>query len=633
MKNIFFLLFYFCFQITIIECKEKDVFHFNKPLNNKPKNTYAIVVGISNYQDPAIADLKDARRDAETFAAFLYSKSGGNLPQENVILLTDEQATLSRVANAINMLAQITTKNDGIILYFTGYGAEKLRPESLLDFFYFNDTPSDAVRAGSYPMMQHFAQLIKTKKNPYLIIHHLYSRQSNYNFENPIPLDKRKAIFKNEVFFNHKATDPNVDLSELNSAKINLNHHLMDALLGLADQNKNMQVSFKEIGDYFSQLKVPKETGSGLLYLACSKLNYHISEVDMALMKNIQNQDFPSFPSILKSESTEKEQRIISGLNQNIKDLYQNFLITIKLGHLMPPDEPSASMLLDSLASHEEIKSLNSDFKRKLSAALQDETQQAINAYLNADSKELLRRSNFKDKYRKYPAYLDKSIQLSGPQNFMYKILEAKKYYFLGLNKRFEAIDQKDESLFSEALDMEFKGLEFEPEASFIHNEIANIYASTNQPELAKKYLLQAIELTPSWSIPYSNLSKLSTNSPLESIKYGKIATRLNETNVFAWNSLGTAYLRNNNFEDAEGCFVRAIKLEPKYSEAYYNLACIRSIQNEIPAAIKLLENACRLGFNEPDYIYQDADFNNLRKSLEFEQLMSKYFPNHLNKK
>ncbi|MBK7305038.1 MAG: hypothetical protein IPI90_17810 [Saprospiraceae bacterium] len=220
----------------------------------------------------------------------------------------------------------------------------------------------------------------------------------------------------------------------------------------------------------------------------------------------------------------------------------------------MPPDEPSASMLLDSLASHEEIKSLNSDFKRKLSAALQDETQQAINAYLNADSKELLRRSNFKDKYRKYPAYLDKSIQLSGPQNFMYKILEAKKYYFLGLNKRFEAIDQKDESLFSEALDMEFKGLEFEPEASFIHNEIANIYASTNQPELAKKYLLQAIELTPSWSIPYSNLSKLSTNSPLESIKYGKIATRLNETNVFAWNSLGTAYLRNNNFEDAEGC-------------------------------------------------------------------------------
>lgn len=49
---------------------------------------------------------------------------------------------------------------------------------------------------------------------------------------------------------------------------------------------------------------------------------------------------------------------------------------------------------------------------------------------------------------------------------------------------------------------MEFKGLEFEPEASFIHNEIANIYASTNQPELAKKYLLQAIELTPVGAFP-----------------------------------------------------------------------------------------------------------------------------------
>lgn len=67
-------------------------------------------MGISNYQDPAIADLKDARRDAETFAAWLYSDGGGNLPQENVVLLTDEQATLSRTAHAINRIAQVITK-------------------------------------------------------------------------------------------------------------------------------------------------------------------------------------------------------------------------------------------------------------------------------------------------------------------------------------------------------------------------------------------------------------------------------------------------------------------------------------------------------------------------------------------
>ena len=629
MKSFFFLVFSICFNIAISECRERDAL-FNKQKHIvQTINTYAIVVGISNYQDPAIADLKDARRDAETFAAWLYSDGGGNLPQENVVLLTDEQATLSRTAHAINRIAQVITKNDKLILYFSGYGAGNLRVDRLPDFFYFNDTPSDAIRAGSYPMMQHFAHLIKSKKNPYLIVNHLYSRNNHSTHESLSPQVYRKKLFKNEIFYDHMINESADLLFGLNSLKLNLNHHLMDALLGLADQNKNDRVSFEELGNYFNFLKVPKETGPGLLFLACSKSNDEIAKVDVALIKTIRNHKDPNFPSILKSEGTEKEQKIISLLNQNIQDLYQNFLISIKLGHLMAPDLPNATLILDSLALYEELKPLISDFRRKLSAALQDETQQAINAYLNADSKELLRRTNFKDKYRKYPEYLEKSIQLTGKPNFMYNILEAKKYYFLGLNKRFEAIDSKKKKFFNEALELQLKGLEFEPEASFILNEIANIYASTNKPELAKKYFHEAIILTPGWSIPYSNLSKLSINSPVESIKYGKMATRLNETNVFAWNSLGTAYLRNNNLEDAESCFIRAIKLEPKYSEAFYNLACIRSIKNEIPEALKLLENACLLGFNEPEYIYRDSDFINLRKSNQFDQLMSKYFSNY----
>lgn len=95
----------------------------------------------------------------------------------------------------------------------------------------------------------------------------------------------------------------------LNSLKLNLNHHLMDALLGLADQNKNDRVSFEELGNYFNFLKVPKETGPGLLFLACSKSNDEIAKVDVALIKTIRNHKDPNFPSILKSEGTEKEQK------------------------------------------------------------------------------------------------------------------------------------------------------------------------------------------------------------------------------------------------------------------------------------------------------------------------------------
>ena len=39
--------------------------------------TYAVVIGISDYQDPQIPDLRFADKDAEAFANFLHSPAGG----------------------------------------------------------------------------------------------------------------------------------------------------------------------------------------------------------------------------------------------------------------------------------------------------------------------------------------------------------------------------------------------------------------------------------------------------------------------------------------------------------------------------------------------------------------------------
>ncbi|MFZ1255715.1 MAG: hypothetical protein WAR77_05145, partial [Saprospiraceae bacterium] len=46
---------------------------------SKVNNTYAVVVGISDYQDPGIPDLRFADRDAEAFANYLRSDAGGKL--------------------------------------------------------------------------------------------------------------------------------------------------------------------------------------------------------------------------------------------------------------------------------------------------------------------------------------------------------------------------------------------------------------------------------------------------------------------------------------------------------------------------------------------------------------------------
>ena len=50
-------------------------------LSNSSSKTYAVVVGISSYQDATIDQLQYADADAIAFANFLKSKTGGSIPQ------------------------------------------------------------------------------------------------------------------------------------------------------------------------------------------------------------------------------------------------------------------------------------------------------------------------------------------------------------------------------------------------------------------------------------------------------------------------------------------------------------------------------------------------------------------------
>lgn len=64
--------------------------------------TYAVIVGISDYQDPKIPDLHFAHRDAEAFAHFLRSPAGGSLDGDHLKLLANEGATGAQIFTALD---------------------------------------------------------------------------------------------------------------------------------------------------------------------------------------------------------------------------------------------------------------------------------------------------------------------------------------------------------------------------------------------------------------------------------------------------------------------------------------------------------------------------------------------------
>ena len=101
-----------------IAFKEVEVF---KTLVLTPKMAYAIIVGVSNYPG-TLDDLMYCRSDAITMQTLLRSQY--NFKPENMILLTDAQATRSAIFDAFTTIKNQMGSDDIFFFSFSGHGGE-----------------------------------------------------------------------------------------------------------------------------------------------------------------------------------------------------------------------------------------------------------------------------------------------------------------------------------------------------------------------------------------------------------------------------------------------------------------------------------------------------------------------------
>ncbi|MEO0166888.1 MAG: caspase family protein [candidate division WOR-3 bacterium] len=96
----------------------------DQPLSStsfRREDAYAVIIGISDYRSGKIPKVKYAKRDAETIRDYLINVCG--IPNENIMMLTDEKAALSDLTAYIEeWLARNVTKNSFVFVYFAGHG-------------------------------------------------------------------------------------------------------------------------------------------------------------------------------------------------------------------------------------------------------------------------------------------------------------------------------------------------------------------------------------------------------------------------------------------------------------------------------------------------------------------------------
>ncbi|MFC1693386.1 tetratricopeptide repeat protein [Candidatus Latescibacterota bacterium] len=128
---------------------------------------WAVVIGVSKYQDSQITPLRYASKDAKTIYDWLVSPSGGKYSPSQVNVLLDENATYQNIREALFVWLQQALEEDVITLYFAGHGSPESpdSPDNL--FFLPYDTNYDNIATTAFPMWDietALKRFIKAKK-------------------------------------------------------------------------------------------------------------------------------------------------------------------------------------------------------------------------------------------------------------------------------------------------------------------------------------------------------------------------------------------------------------------------------------------------------------------------------------
>lgn len=83
------------------------------------KNTYAVIVGVLNWQDESLSPFSAVNRKDKELYKLLINKG---VPKGNIIILLEKQATLQNIKSAINKIAQKSKKDSLFIFYYAGHG-------------------------------------------------------------------------------------------------------------------------------------------------------------------------------------------------------------------------------------------------------------------------------------------------------------------------------------------------------------------------------------------------------------------------------------------------------------------------------------------------------------------------------
>ncbi|MBC2605836.1 caspase family protein [Pelagicoccus albus] len=233
------------------------------------QDAYALVIGIGQYRDEAITPLRFTNADAKAFAELLVDDDICGVPEENVRLLVDEEATLFAIKDSISdWLSRKVGPDSTAIIYYAGHGdVEPDRTQSshdgIANYLLPYDTSSTNLYASalSKEEFQGLVNTVRCKRSVILMdachsggVATAGSRKMRVGYSQDIYSSLAEGAGSTVI----AASAPN----QLSWEDENLGHgiftyHLLEALRGEADADGDGRISMIEVFDYLKR-KVPE---------------------------------------------------------------------------------------------------------------------------------------------------------------------------------------------------------------------------------------------------------------------------------------------------------------------------------------------------------------------------------------
>ena len=630
----------------------------------KTGKTYALIVGISKYKNPAIPQLQFADRDAEAFRNYLLASG---VDSDNITTLLNEKATNGEFWASLNFITDLAKQGDKVYIYFSGHGDVENKTVVKDAYLLPYDAPKCVYPAGAIGVLYLKSWIATFSAHGIQAVFIADACRSGNLAGGREGMEATAAMLKDKwqdevKILSCQPGELSLEGKQWGGGRGLFSYELINGLAGMADKNKDGNVTLRELNLYLLE-KVPDGAspmqqepmlfGNGEMII--SKPNPKM----LAELSSGHNNTLLAAVDVRGFDDA-----LLAKLDDTIKRNYTLFKVYMDSNILYSSAKESAYKYYLLISDNDATKLLKALMKRNLASALMNDLQKKLDLLLKNDLSGVFLAPENKSKALVLKNILgDEKLSKLG---FMPKV------FF------FEGFADISTQAYGKAILKIDSAIKLDPYAAYLYLAKAVAYLSHDN-DSAMAAIDQSIHISPRFVVPrfirasiytdkgeYTNASKESDSvvaiDPLlvfeaKLLKAMSFRARISGDSLHLeqyMDSLKKAYLildemtSEENIDPGKHAFriqnilifdfllkdsAQAVKHLNDAKRTfplmfvYYNTARLNAILNHKKEAMVYLQKYFNEGGHNFELIVEAKELDNIRQEPEYKALMRKYFP------